>query len=275
MLLSQPRVSQIVRELERAVGGPLFLRSSRRVEPTPLGRELLAGVTPALRDIDRAVLTARSAARGLRIGFLGPFASTLDEPIAALRHSRPEMTVQLVQAPWVDSFAGLYNGELDLLLYLSPVVEPDLVTGPTVRTYPRMVAVARNHPLAARTELTVEDLGDTGVVGPPDRAPEATVRAYWPPERTPSGRPIRRIGSARTEAEMLSAVARGDGVYVTSTAMPAHFAHPAVDYLPITGLPPARAVLVWHRNNACDRVHRFASLAQDRDAGRKYSAPAR
>ena len=45
--LSQSSVSEAIRSLEHEVGGPLFVRTSRRVQLTPLGEKLRLGVEPA------------------------------------------------------------------------------------------------------------------------------------------------------------------------------------------------------------------------------------
>jgi DNA-binding transcriptional LysR family regulator len=71
--VSQPTVSAAVAELERRVGGPLFLRSAKGVELTPLGRDVLPqvdAVLGAMSDLDRSIEALRSPARKLlRIAF--------------------------------------------------------------------------------------------------------------------------------------------------------------------------------------------------------------
>src|SRR5438445_13334887 len=67
------RVSQSVRSLERRVGAPLFERSTRRVNLTPLGERLLADLRPAYLGMEAALRTARGIARqqsaSLRVAF--------------------------------------------------------------------------------------------------------------------------------------------------------------------------------------------------------------
>src|ERR1700692_4503233 len=47
LALAQSSVSEAIRSLEHEVGGPLFVRTSRRVQLTPLGEKLRRGVEPA------------------------------------------------------------------------------------------------------------------------------------------------------------------------------------------------------------------------------------
>src|SRR6266699_2834762 len=71
--MPQPRVSQLVRALERRVGGALFERTSRRVALTPLGASLVEDLSEAhalLRAaIQRASDSARTVSGRLRVGF--------------------------------------------------------------------------------------------------------------------------------------------------------------------------------------------------------------
>ncbi|MFI9510748.1 LysR family transcriptional regulator [Nocardia sp. NPDC052566] len=258
--LTQPRVSQLLRALERRIGGRLFERTSRRVEITPLGRRLLRDVVPAFSMLHRAITEARNAAQGLRIGFLGPYASTLDQPIARFRARHPACLVSLVQLPWTDVFGPLRRAEVDLQLCLAPVEQPDITVGPEMGVFPRILAIARTHPLAAAASVDLEELADLIVIGPSSVPPEI-ARTFWPPSATPTGRPIRRGPVARTEQEMLSTVAGGGGVFVTTAAMPAHFSHPGVAFVPFTGMPDTHVLLAWRAGDPGDKVLEFARLA--------------
>jgi DNA-binding transcriptional LysR family regulator len=65
MRLSRARVSQLVQRLERRVGAPLFIRTSRRVALPSLGRQLRADLAPHHRCIEDALTRASAAARGI------------------------------------------------------------------------------------------------------------------------------------------------------------------------------------------------------------------
>ncbi|MEC3953861.1 LysR family transcriptional regulator [Nocardia sp. CDC153] len=264
--LSQPRVSQLIRSLERRIGRRLVERTSRRVALNPLGEHLLARVRPAFADLQRALTETRTAARGLRVGFLGPYGSTLDEALTVFRARHRECPVTRIQIAWTDIYGPLRRGEVDVQVCLAPVEQPDLTVGPELAVFPRLVAIARSHPWSTRDSLDLEDLADLRVIGPhPDVSPEF-ARSFWPPATTPSGRPIPRAAPARTEPEMLSAVAHNNAVFATTTAMPSYFTHPEVAFVPLTGLPAARALLVWRSDNDHPRVAEFAALAAEHRA---------
>ncbi|GAB2519904.1 LysR family transcriptional regulator [Nocardia heshunensis] len=261
--VSQPRVSQLIRSLERRIGRRLVERTSRRVTLNPLGEQLLSRVRPAFDDLQRAMIETRTLARGLRIGFLGPYGSTLEAPLAGFRARHPHCAVTLTQIPWTDIYGPLRRGEVDVQISLTPIDQPDLTVGPEVGEFPRLLAIARRHPWASRASIDVEDLAELRVIGPhPDVSPEF-ARGFWPPAVTPSGRPIPAAPPARTEPEMLSAVAHNDAVFATTTAMPTYFTHPEVAFVPLTGLAAARVRLVWRNRADNPKVAEFVALAAE------------
>ncbi len=73
--VSTARISQTIRKLERRVGVPLFNRSSRRVELSPVGRQLYDELRPAWNQIAAALAQAIETGRGftgtLRVCFIG------------------------------------------------------------------------------------------------------------------------------------------------------------------------------------------------------------
>ncbi|WP_308283298.1 LysR family transcriptional regulator [Pseudonocardia nigra] len=91
LFVSQSRVSQLVRSLERRVGARLVERTSRRVRLTPLGEEFRAALRPAYDALRATVDDVRTAARTvagrLRIGFQG---TADDRLMAAVTDRHPD-----------------------------------------------------------------------------------------------------------------------------------------------------------------------------------------
>jgi DNA-binding transcriptional LysR family regulator len=57
-------LSHGIQRLEAALGVPLFVRTSRRVELTPAGSELATALPSALRQLQRALGLARAGGHG-------------------------------------------------------------------------------------------------------------------------------------------------------------------------------------------------------------------
>src|SRR6187551_2456694 len=101
------RVSQILRTLERRLGGELFSRNSRRVALTPLGERFLAETRAPHDELVAAFGRIRAANRGLegtlRLGLLaansgGPHLTAIVE---AFERLHPECEVEMSESFFV------------------------------------------------------------------------------------------------------------------------------------------------------------------------------
>ena len=101
--VSQPSVSQAIRELEEELGTPLFHRVGRGVTLTPAGEALVGPARQTLRDVDTA-RAAVAAVGGLESGRLDLCAlpTLAVDPVApltgAFRTAHPGITVTLADA---------------------------------------------------------------------------------------------------------------------------------------------------------------------------------
>ncbi len=100
MATSQPTVTQALAELESLFGAPLFLRSSRGMEPTQLGELVLARARSMLADLDHWVqdieALGQQRAAHLHVGVI-PFlpARMLADAIGRTRPQGRRITVTL------------------------------------------------------------------------------------------------------------------------------------------------------------------------------------
>jgi DNA-binding transcriptional LysR family regulator len=261
--VSQARVSQTVAALERRVGAALFARTSRRVALTPIGARLRDDLAPAVAQIDAGVARAVAAGRGLdgelAVAFEAPGVADLVRPLLDA-YRRPDRSVAVREADFADVLGGLRAGEVDALVTLLPVDEPDLTAGPVVLTEPVVLAVASGHPFARRDHVTLEDL-----------ARDTVLRAAHPPEpywrhppapwTTPRGAPITRGPVPGTFQELLAAVAAGAGVCPLAAHAADYFARPTVRFVPFRDAPDVSWGLVWRTAGATARVRALAELA--------------
>jgi DNA-binding transcriptional LysR family regulator len=59
LFVTQPALTARLKTLERELGTPLFVRTSRSVTLTPAGAELAGALPPVLRRLDQALAAAR------------------------------------------------------------------------------------------------------------------------------------------------------------------------------------------------------------------------
>lgn len=268
--VSSARVSQRIRTLEREVGGALFTRTSRRVTLTPLGSHLRERLGPAYADLVAALRSTRAAACSpageLRIGFLATASgSALDRLVSRFERGQRDCRVSLHEVPIFAPLQPLRNGEIDVLVSWLVFGEPDLTMGPTLAAYPRMLAVAADHPLAGEQAVSAEVLGDYPV--PNWQYSEAReIRRAFVPERTPSGRPtLVHPTPVRTVAETSSLVARGQAVHPTVASLEQLLDTDRIVLVPITDMPPLPLGLIWCTAHENARIRALAGLATAAD----------
>ncbi|MFJ4874404.1 LysR family transcriptional regulator [Streptomyces sp. NPDC088745] len=265
--VSQARVSQVLKRLERTIGAPLFDRTSRRVALTPLGRQLHTELAPLHAELAAVLHRAKAAARGvdgvLAVGFLGSGAGQLTRDIQrTFRERAPGCEVRLREVQFADPLGPLRAGEVDVLFTRLPVEEPDLTVGPTVVSEPRVLAVPCHHPLAHRDSVSLEDAAGERFFGVTGGAP-----AYWwdaqVPRRTAGGAVLERGQDVSTFQEMLSMIAACQGVSPVDASMATYYARPDLAYVPLTDVPDSEVALVWRTGGTNARSEAYIGAVRD------------
>ncbi|MFL6072199.1 MAG: LysR family transcriptional regulator [Mycobacteriales bacterium] len=267
--LTPSRVSQTIRQLERRVGGRLFERTSRRVSLTPAGDQLRRDATAALAQLEDALARTRTLTTGvagtLRIGMYsrcnaGPRFLEIVKEFTA-RH--PSCPVEIVDTGLDrDQFDWLRRRDADLLAMRLPLHDPALVIGPLLSREPRVLLVARDHPLATRDSVCVDDFAEYPIQLPAT-LPREMLDDFVPP-RSPSGRPMRRIfRRVGSIGDVTLRIAVGELVHATVASFTDHYHDPAVTAVPIRDLPASRTALVWLADQQTPAHEALAAVAAD------------
>ena len=265
--VSVSRVSHAIRSQEVAIGAPLFTRSSRRVELTPVGDVLRSGLRPAFDGIRRAVADATTVARRstetVTIGAMGAQAHDLEPVLEAFRASDPFAEVRFREVFFTDPFDLLRRGEVDLVTAWLPVDEPDLTVACVLREEPLNLIVPSRHPLARRSSIELEALADLVV---PGVAGSGAWLSAVVPLATPSGRPIKRAHEVSTFLELLALVAAGEVVCPVPDEGRRYYSWPGVTYVPFIDAEPVRWALIRRRGRVAPIVREFVAAAQRNSA---------
>ncbi|MGW4892663.1 LysR family transcriptional regulator [Kitasatospora sp. NPDC004240] len=252
--VSTTRVSQTVRKVERRVGVPLFRRTSRHVELTAAGRNLVEDLRPAWQAVGAAMERAVEAGRGLsgtlRVAFVGAAAGQLVAGAAqAFRDRTPDCEVRLREAQTGELLPWLCEGEADLGLG-TVCHEPGIACGPVLVAEPWMLAVPVDHPLAGRAGVPVAELARVPVL-----RLDGHAAVPVPPQGAAPG------PRAVTFQEALTLVGAGQGVLPVGAHTRRYYVRPDVAYVPLDGAPPLEWALLWPADGATARVHAFAEAA--------------
>jgi DNA-binding transcriptional LysR family regulator len=118
---SQPAISQQMRTLERAMGGPLFLRVGRSLQLTDAGKVLARHSATILNDLAVARLQVR-AVSALDLGtvricaFPSANASLVPQAAALVRSTAPHVRLELIEEEPPASYAMLRRAECDIVV---------------------------------------------------------------------------------------------------------------------------------------------------------------
>jgi DNA-binding transcriptional LysR family regulator len=174
MLVSQSGLSASIRALERELGAPLFVRSTRHVELTEVGRAVL---TDARRALAGAAATRDTAAavRGLLRGTLLVGAEQciagVDVPavLAGFRAAHPGVAVRLRHEGSAALIEQVAASTVDAAFVAVTGPVPEGVRVFPITREPMVLLCHPSHPLAAAADLTWASLSrETFVDFPPD-----------------------------------------------------------------------------------------------------------
>jgi DNA-binding transcriptional LysR family regulator len=265
LLITTGRVSQVIKKLERKVGGALFERNSRSVRLTRIGRDLADDLIPLVAAMEAALRRAVDAGRGvtgeLRVAFLGEWtAPALLRAVGLFGERHPDCRVDVREVQLSNSRASLVDGSVDILLASFPF--DGMACGPALLTERRVLAVAAGHPLADEDRVSVEVLAEHPVVQYPE-VTSAGFKRDRTPDRTPSGRLVPRGPVGGSFSEMLTLVAMGRGVLPVGEHSRRYYPRPDVAYVPLHDAQPIERGLVWKEGNTTERVREFVRAATD------------
>lgn len=126
--LALPAASRRLRDLEKALGAPLFERHARGLRPTPLGRSFARRGLEILHALDALRVELTDVSRGV-VRHLQVFASTaaitefLPPLLAEYGRLHPEVQIELEEQVSQRAAAAVREGRADLSLFVSG---PDL-----------------------------------------------------------------------------------------------------------------------------------------------------
>ncbi len=182
--LSRSAIHAAARQLERAVGTPLFESTSHGVQPTREAKRLARTVRLAAAELAQARAEVAAAAgfdRGSTVIGAMPLARSVIVPAAVLRFAaaRPGHAISVLDGPYESMLDALRRGVADVLVGALRDDSPTDVLQEHLFDDPLAIVVRAGHPLA---ELT----------GAGGRAPSLVALSRFPWIAARPGSPLRR-----------------------------------------------------------------------------------
>lgn len=261
--MTQPPLTTAIRQIEQALGTPVFGRTSRTVTLLPAGAALLPAVRRLLAESEQLRSLAQSAALGslgrLRLAFVSTLGyGLLPEWLRSFRDANPGVELQLREATFDVQMQSFDAEDIDAgFLAHAPGAAPGSLQALRVSQEPLVLALPAGHALAAgRTVPLGRALAEPLVMFPRAIAPslyDALLSFYGAHRATP------HIAQQAIQMQtIVNLVSAGMGVaWVPESVM--HLQRPGVVYRRIGKFPAIwESSLVW-REPAPPVVERFVA----------------
>ncbi|RSM74959.1 LysR family transcriptional regulator [Amycolatopsis sp. WAC 01375] len=253
--MAQPPLSRAIRELERRLGVRLFERTTRQVTLTGAGEGFLRDAKNALEAVAAAERRARQAGRPdprLRLALKADHdAGCLPKIIETYETEDGALPIELILGGRGEQPQQLRDGRADVALVPSPFDARGLDFEPLL-TEPRLVALAANDPLAARSRLTLADL--KGRLLPDGAAADQGPSIAPPGTAVPHGR-------VSDLTQILKLVELGSIVCFLPVSVADRYRRTGIAYLAVDDLEPVTLTVMWPQDSRSPAVAAFVRSA--------------
>lgn len=213
--MTQPALSQLIRDLETKLGFRVVERTTRKVLLTGPGRSFLSEAEAILQHLDRAIETSRAeagqAANSIRIGAILPTSfEFLPAVLAKFRHRYPKAEVHIETRESPQLVTAVETGALHVALLRSPK-NTGTLNIETLKREPFVAAMRVEHPLARAEVLQLADLKSECIV----RIARGDLRDAFDEideQLEAAGLDINQSQSADNTLTALALVCAGDGI---------------------------------------------------------------
>lgn len=235
--ISQPSLHVKIRKLSAVLGVELYERQGRGLTLTRAGEQLAAFGQEFRRRLDDFLggLDGAGAALAVAAG-RGAFRWVIAD--AVRRVAARGRTVQVITANRDAALAALSSGAADLAVIAHDPPPADRESR-LIASYPQLLMIDREHPLAGRSQVTLADLDGLELVVPPAGRPH---RGSLDRALLDAGVAWRPVAEADGWDLQVHFTAMGIGACVVNGCVPAPDELAAV---PITDLPAVHYWAVW------------------------------
>lgn len=254
--MSQPPLSQQIRQLEETIGARLLTRTNRRVALTEPGRLFLQEARDILAKVEHAAELAQRAQRGelgeLRIGFTRttPLSQDIPRAIFAFRQRYPAVHLQLEELNSLQQIDALLERRLHVGILRPGILPKGLVSKRLFRD-PLVAVLHADHPalksVGARGKLPTKALAQEPFVVFARTAGAGVYEHVFALCRT-AGFVPRIAQEAREASTIIGLVAAGLGVSILPESC-GHINVEGVRYVPLTDPTAMSEIHVVYRED--------------------------
>jgi DNA-binding transcriptional LysR family regulator len=251
--MAQPPLSRAIRDLERQLGVQLLIRTTRQVALTPAGEALLGDARVALDAVAAAQHRARHAGQPtptLRLALKADYdAGLLPQILAAYQQEAAALPVELLLGGRGEQVPALRDGRADVALLPAPFDDRGLDVE-SLLTEPRIVALAADDPLAARTHLCLVDLAGRLL-------PDGTAAEQGGLQLAAAD-----VRHSRLDlAQIFNLIEVGSIIWFLPVSVARRHRRPGIAYRTVSDLGPGSLAIAWPQHSHSPAVAAFVRAA--------------
>lgn len=159
--LTQPAVSQHIKQIERELGTVVFDRSGGKIRPTPEGMLVIQyaeRIVSLYENLQRALEDKRKSIDRLRVGITHTSESNIvTEVLAQYAEQFDNMKITIQTDTISNLYEMLKTYKIDIAIVEGAVADPS-INSVMLDTDSLVLCVSNEHPLAKRSLVTIEEL---------------------------------------------------------------------------------------------------------------------
>ena len=254
---SQPSLSRQIRMLEQQLGARLLDRTAQGTSLTEAGKVFLRHAKALSRLVARAAAETRAAASPSRIIVGYTTGILITAAVRELRHRHPDAEVHTLHLEWNEPREALLEGRVDAAVTRLPIRTDELdVT--VLYDEPRVLLVSREHRLAGKESITLDDIADE----PLPRLSDPEWNAFWRIDPRPDGRRAPDGPLVKHIEDKLELIAAGEAATIVSSGLRAEILRPDLTTVPLEGVEPSHVVLATRAEERSRLVAAFGKCAR-------------
>ncbi|MBT5818060.1 MAG: LysR family transcriptional regulator [Proteobacteria bacterium] len=260
MNISQPAVTRLIQELERALGFDLFTRQGRQIVPTVESRLFFDEVETSHLGLDQLTQSAANIREhkegSLRLVTIPSVVTMfIGQILKAFDTAFPNVAVSLEVQPTQRVFEYITSGQCDLGISTLPMENPAVVSQPVLRGQ-SVCIFPKRHRLSSKAKITPKDLeGEEFISYRSDSLYRHRVDQVF--SKSKVNRSLRY--EARTTDTICKLVANGIGVSVIGPSFPGVKLESGIEVRPFTPALHGDLALLYLKHRESSRLIRAFS----------------
>jgi DNA-binding transcriptional LysR family regulator len=256
--VAQPSLSRQLRRLEQDLGARLFDRNPQGTTLTEAGEVFLPRARALLRSAAQAAAAAHAVATPSHITIGHTNGIDVAPAVRELRRRYPDAVARTLHLPWDESRSALLDHQADAVVCRLPL-ETSGLHAVILYDEPRVLLVPRDHRLAGKESVTLDDIAGESM----PRLADPMWNAYWRIDPRPDASSAPDDPFVTTLEDELEVIAASQAVATVSVSLHAAGMRRGLTAIPLDGVEPGHVVLATRADDRSRLVAAFAKYAQD------------